>query len=290
MTTQFETATDFRKSLEARLKQLSKNKGEDLQRLRRKVSFDRLLARIFTTNKPDSPFLLKGGYSMELRFASARSTKDLDLTYLERFDQYKHQNGLSNKILENLRNIIQEDLEDYFVFQIAEAQMGLDNAPYGGARYPVSAFMDGRLFVRFHLDIGLDSLVHDVETITGYDWLNFCNIPAPTFSMISAEQQWAEKIHAYTLPRGEKFNSRVKDLVDLLLLIKLRTFEPQQFRKSLEAVFTIRATHPIPRYLIAPPEVWRVLFNKITKECQIECELEEAFGIIDSFYREMLKV
>jgi hypothetical protein len=36
--------------------------------------------------------------------------------------------------------------------------------------------------------------------------------------MIAREQQFAEKIHAYTLPRNAA-NSRVKDLVDLALLI-----------------------------------------------------------------------
>jgi len=43
----FKSATDFRKSLEARLKNLAEETGQDLQRLRRKVAFDRLLARIF---------------------------------------------------------------------------------------------------------------------------------------------------------------------------------------------------------------------------------------------------
>ena len=47
MTVQFKTATDFRKSLEARLKSIADSTGQDLQRLRRKVAFDRLLARIF---------------------------------------------------------------------------------------------------------------------------------------------------------------------------------------------------------------------------------------------------
>ena len=50
MTTQFKSATDFRKSLEARLKKLAQTLGQDLQRLRRKVAFDRLLARIFQGN------------------------------------------------------------------------------------------------------------------------------------------------------------------------------------------------------------------------------------------------
>lgn len=67
MTAQFKSATDFRKSLEARLKKLAEISGQDLQRLRRKVAFDRLLERVFQGNR-ESQFLLKGGYAMELRF------------------------------------------------------------------------------------------------------------------------------------------------------------------------------------------------------------------------------
>jgi len=55
----FKTATDFRKSLETRIQRIAAKTGQDLQSLRRKVAFDRLLARIFSNNK--SSFYLKGG-------------------------------------------------------------------------------------------------------------------------------------------------------------------------------------------------------------------------------------
>jgi hypothetical protein len=77
MESRFKSATDFRKSLEARLKDISAKTGEDLQRIRRKVAFDRFLARIFSSENSASNFLLKGGYAMELRFDTARATKDI---------------------------------------------------------------------------------------------------------------------------------------------------------------------------------------------------------------------
>jgi hypothetical protein len=43
----FKNAQDFRKSLELRLQKAAKEKGIDLQRIRRQVAFDRLLARFF---------------------------------------------------------------------------------------------------------------------------------------------------------------------------------------------------------------------------------------------------
>jgi len=50
----------------------------DLNRLRRQLSFDRLPARLF--REESSPWVLKGGYPLELRFKDARSTVDIDLT------------------------------------------------------------------------------------------------------------------------------------------------------------------------------------------------------------------
>jgi len=46
----------------------------------------------------------------------------------------------------------------------------------------------------------------------------FAGIQSPRVQMISRQQQFAEKIHAYTLPRNSQ-NSRAKDLVDMVLLV-----------------------------------------------------------------------
>jgi len=59
----FKTATAFRKSLESRLMNISQETNIDLQRLRRKVAFDRLLARFFINDS--NTWVLKGGYALE---------------------------------------------------------------------------------------------------------------------------------------------------------------------------------------------------------------------------------
>jgi predicted nucleotidyltransferase component of viral defense system len=218
MITTFKTAADFRKSLENRLKNLGIKMDYDLQRLRRTVAFDRLLARIL--NQDDSSFVLKGGYAMELRLSNARATKDIDLTCLQRLKEGQH--SIKDLILDELKMLALRDLGDFFTYQIGDVQTDLDNAPYGGARYPVSSFIDGKLFVRFQLDVGCDAIVSNIETLQGKDWLGFCGIVPPIFKMISVEQQFAEKLHAYTLPRENRTNTRVKDLIDMVLLGKMR--------------------------------------------------------------------
>ena len=175
MNLRFKTATDFRKSLEAQLKNYASKTGADLQRIRQKVAFDRFLARLFA--EQNSSFFLKGGYAMELRFSTARATKDIDLTCIKRVNENTHK--IEDMILDELRQVTSKDLDDFFIYKIGEAEIDIDNAPYGGARYPVEALIDRKLFVRFQLDVGADMMTNPFESIQGTDWLHFCGIPAP---------------------------------------------------------------------------------------------------------------
>ncbi|MBS0619857.1 MAG: nucleotidyl transferase AbiEii/AbiGii toxin family protein [Verrucomicrobia bacterium] len=280
MTIRFKTSADFRKSLESRLKTMATEKGENLQRLRRKVAFDRLLARLFFSE--EQSFFLKGGYAMELRLKTARATKDIDLTSLKRLKG--ESDLLSIMILEELRTLAQQDLGDFFVYRIGEAQLDLDNAPYGGARYSVTALLDGKVFVRFQLDVGADAVVTRTETMQGADWLGFCGIPSPVFSMISVEQQFAEKLHAYTLPRLERPNTRVKDLVDMVLLAKMRSMDLEVLKEALRLVFKVRQTHALPEKIDMPPQAWEIPYNELAKECALILSLDEAFREVEKVY------
>ncbi len=56
----YASASALRVALEDRLKKMAQEEGFDLQRVRRRASFDRLLCRLFA--EPNAPWLLKGGY------------------------------------------------------------------------------------------------------------------------------------------------------------------------------------------------------------------------------------
>lgn len=280
MTTKYKTAADFRKSLERRLNNIANQKGENLQRLRKKVAFDRLLARLFSSHEQN--FFLKGGYAMELRIKTARATKDIDLTCLKRNQGEK--GLLSVLILDEMRILAERDLGDFFSYRIAEPQIDLNNAPYGGARYPVTALLDGKVFVQFQLDVGADAVVTEIEKLQATDWLDFCGIPSPVFSVISIEQQFAEKLHAYTLPRLERPNTRVKDLVDMVLLAKMKSLDLRILHDAIKAVFKVRQTHSLPQQIDLPPQAWEVPYKEIAKECGLSLNLEEAFRIVEKIY------
>jgi ketosteroid isomerase-like protein len=159
----------------------------------------------------------------------------------------------------------------------------LDGAPYGGARYPVESIMGGRTFVKFHLDVGVGDVVLDPpEHARMRDWLGFAGIAVPDVPMIQREQQFAEKLHAYTLPRTTP-NSRVRDLVDMVLLIQSGTLEQSRVVQALNATFGRRATHSFPAALTPPQEEWRSPFVRLAAECSLELSVSEAFSIVMEF-------
>lgn len=152
----YENPKAFRTALEDRLNRISKSQGTDILRLRRQVAFDRLLARIFSN--PSSPWVLKGGYAMQLRIDSARATKDVDLAMREAKLLSKNEDDKITGLLEMLRAEAKKDLHDFFSFNIGTSIMELDAAPYGGSRFLVESSVDGRSFEKFHLDCSISPI------------------------------------------------------------------------------------------------------------------------------------
>ena len=145
--------------------------------------------------------------------------------------------------------------------------MDLTAAPYGGARYSVETRMDGRIVARFDLDAGMGDVVKQpLETAECHDWLGFAGIGKPCVRMISREQQFAEKIHPYTLPRSSP-NSRVKDLVDLALLVADNQLDRRKVINPLHLTFDRRGTRALPARLSVPPPEWQTPFRARAEEC-----------------------
>ena len=163
------------------------------------MSFDRLLARLF---RDDSvPRVLKGGYALELRFKTARSTVDIDLT-VGRVEDATDSSDVNRVVREILQAAASLPLGDWLEYTIGSPTMDITAAPYGGARYPVEVRMDGRIFAKFHLDAGIgDIVIPPVETIETRDWLAFAGIERSQVQLIAREQAVRRKdsrIHAAT--------------------------------------------------------------------------------------------
>ena len=125
--------------------------------------------------------------------------------------------------------------------------------------------------------------------MTGKDWLGFGGIAPPAFPIISAEQQFAEKLHAYTLPRSERTNTRTKDLIEKVLLIRGGKLDRKKTAAAVRATFTRRATHEVPGKLESPPRKWALVFDGLATECGLEMKIDEGFRVVREF-TEALKI
>lgn len=280
----YTSAIAFRQALEERLKNIAAERKVALQGLRVKVAIERLLARLFQAT--NSPWLLKGGYAMELRYRPmARATKDIDLTLLS-MEAIGAKLGELDEIREALQKAGEMDLEDFFSFRIEEAKKELDGPAYGGVSYPVEAQVAGRQFVRFSIDVGIgDPSLEQPEMLEGEALLEFAGIPAAKALAISKAQQFAEKIHAYTYPWGNRINSRTKDLVDLILLIERGELNLQQAYAATYETFKRRASHIVPTILPKPPIEWKNDFQQMATEIGLKIsELDKAYVVLTEFW------
>lgn len=280
----YATPKAFRQALEARLQERARREGLVLQRIRRQLSFDRLLARLFAA-QTEAPWALKGGYALELRFRSARSTKDIDLTLRSGVLPAGASETQRDRLRKHLQQSVSIDLADFFEFLVRPATLDLEGAPEGGLRYPVEAVMDGRIFAKFHVDIQIgDDVADSLEVIEGGDWLAFLGIPRPRFFSIPREQQWAEKFHAYTRPRLDRINTRAKDLIDLVLLTRSGDLQPVRTLQFVRSTFGKRQTHDPPPEMPPPPTDWSRTFAALAEEIGIEPDIEIGYRYISDWW------
>jgi hypothetical protein len=260
----YRDAAGFRQALEQRLKTRASGDGARLARDRKRVAFDRLLARLTVT--APGRWLLKGGFALDLRLVErVRATKDIDIDW----------QAAEEELLDTLLEAAEHEAGDFFDFAVERT--GTPEDRLGGShRFRVAASLAGRQFEIFLLDVGFRrEPILAVEMLTTQDLLAFADIEPVRVPTVPLELQVAEKLHAYTRTyEGSRPSTRTKDLVDLALIAELSPLEAAALREAIEATFARRATHPVPTVLPAPPSAWRTAFRQLAEEVGLPPELE----------------
>ncbi|RDI74410.1 Nucleotidyl transferase [Gaiella occulta] len=268
-------AAAFRQALEQRLRARAAGDGARLARDRKRVAFDRLLARLNEVAPGD--WLLKGGFALDLRLADrARATRDVDLDW----------QADEEKLAETLIEAAGVSGDDFFTFGIERTGMAPERLG-GSHRSRVTASLAGRPFETFLLDVGLrSSLVDERDTLTTNDLLSFAEIEPVEVPAVPLERHIAEKLHAYTRRYGDdRPSSRVKDLIDLVLMSELASFEYGRLRDAIARTFGERETHELPTSLPAPPADWaqpyRVLAGEVGLDAGLASGHRDAAAFLD---------
>lgn len=281
----YDTPAALREALEAHLGNRSRESGMDLERLRRRAAFERLLVRL-ELGAPRR-WIVKGGMALEVRLGDrARSTRDLDLAL----------RGAQNDgaaVRELLIDCLSVDREqDGFDFLVGEpASISPDQAGRLGWRFSVESRMGGRRFAGVRLEVvARADEISKTQRVELPGVLDFAGLSRHHVEVVDPAQHFAEKMHAFTRSYGDRLNSRVRDLPDMVLLID-DGLEPTSELLSIVAhVFEIRATHPLPADLSDPPSFWRDSYPAMATELDVSAKtLEEAMMLVRNFWAALLR-
>lgn len=265
----YKTPMAFDTAIKHRIARLSRESGRDIQRQRKLIAFDRLMARFAVA---DVAYLIKGGFVLELRLERARTTKDIDISLY----------GNTSDLVGQVRQVAGIDIGDFFEFHVEkekEKEMDIAAAKYGGMRLRCIARLGGKEFVTFRLDVAVaDPPAPDLDFLFSIDSLVFAGIEPVQHPVISREHHIAQKLHAYTLPR-EQANSRVKDLPDIALLATTPgSLSKSAVRAAIDATFTNRKRHNRPARLPLPPSDW------VGKYATIAHDNDLSWATLDAVY------
>ena len=137
----------------------------------------------------------------------------------------------------------------------------------------------GRPFEEFVIDVALDDSPDSAtDSVTTPDLLGFAGIEPVVVPAVSLATHLAEKLHAYTRAyEGGRVSSRVKDLIDLVLIAGLFELDGAAVRSAVDDVFAARASHSIPPSLPAPPAEWRAPYRHLAETLGLDADLDAGY-------------
>lgn len=259
-------AEDRHRAVNDRLKAAAASQGVDVNRLRRSLVFQRFLAHL-----SDSGLVLKGGYCLEARLPTkARATRDIDFVgRLALADD-------GDDVLDGLDYALAaRQINDGFSFRpVSARRLRGDEEAARAWRISMTAYLANAHFENVVVD-----LVGQVDEVTGATEEIVVPIPLSLPGMgdvvvraVDVYQHAAEKFHAYSrIYAHDRPSSRVKDLVDLVLLIESGLLsEPQRLRDRLDVVYAERDAAAPPQDLPLPPGDWAAPFRATAIELHLD--------------------
>jgi len=280
----YESPAALRQALETRLGNRSRETGTDLERLRRRAAFERLLVRL-ELGAPHR-WVVKGGMALEIRLGDrARSTRDLDLAL-------RDVRGDGSAVRELLIDCLSVDREkDGFEFLVGEpTTITLEEAGRPGWRFSVESRMAGRTFANVRLDVvARDDEVAKTLRVELPGVLDFAGLERHEVEAVDPAQHFAEKVHAFTRTYGERPNTRVRDLPDMVLLIEDGLEPTPELFSVVSRLFEARVNPAMPVVLPEPPSFWRENYPAMAAELDISAKtLDEAMALVRSFWTSLL--
>jgi Nucleotidyl transferase AbiEii toxin, Type IV TA system len=229
----------------------------------RQARFDRFLCRVFAQGER-SEWLLKGGMSMLARVPHSRTTKDMDLAAQEAADLADAERALAA--------LVNVDHGDHLTFRLIRSMpTGLgDNQPGVATRRYIFACIDA--------DHGTQIDTATVDIVVGPPPVGRPEVVEPAnrlhlrrplithpYRLYPVADQIADKVCATmdTNYAHGKRSSRVKDLIDLVVLAHTQTVDLNELRRAVVAKRVVSNIDPFEHFDM--PTDWSRTYSKTAK-------------------------
>jgi hypothetical protein len=234
-------------SVRTRLLNLSRERGEPLDRLMEQYATGRFLYRLAESEYRDR-FVLKGAQLFRVWSAEHhRPTRDLDLL------------GFGDSSEATIKSVFTElvqmpiDPPDGLLWGNIETGAIRDDLTYGGVRAVLTVHLAGAR-ISLQIDVGFGDAITPEAIMT--DWRELLDFPVARLLAYPPETVIAEKLQA-AVTLGLQ-NSRMKDFFDLHWLREHQSFDGGLLLAAVEATFARRGT-VIPS---TPPTALSEVFSR----------------------------
>lgn len=275
-------------ALKSAAKTTAQTTGRDYDAALRMAYFDRLLSRVFHDSHRDR-WVLKGGSGMLARVPDTRGTKDIDLATSA---------GSIDEAEEALINAASYDLGDHVYLEHVSSKpiIEADTQPDVTGRRVMFALIDaqkGKLIHQIPVDLVVeDGIVGHTDLINPASRLTLAkNLPSAPYRLYPLPDQVADKTTATVLPYHGRESSRVKDLVDLVVIARTQKVGIEPLRRALSDRFESRgANRPATFHA---PTAWADRYSQMASRvpaCRGVEDINTAENLVGTFVTPALTV
>ena len=265
----YATATAFTAAVTDRLRQAAVTSPHALGDLQRQFAYQRLLARVFADLA--SPWVLKGGTGLLVRFPDARHSIDVDLF---------RAGGSLESAVADLRALSGRDLGDFFRFEVGPPYRSVLAGK--GARVSVAAYIGARRFAEFKADIvsGLH-VTGDPELVRPVPLVDLPGLTPPLCRVYPLADHIADKVCGIVERHGpeQRPSTRYRDLVDLVLIAQRAAPAADGINTALCSEFERRGLAPLTT-LDVPDSGWDSGYAAEARRAGLTGELARVAGAL----------
>lgn len=266
----YATARAFRTALRDRFAAAATYSGaHGIDELQRQFAYDRLLARVFTGVDRER-WILKGAGALLARLPDARHSRDIDMAYVAESGQTEE--AELEDAERSLRVAADSDLADHFRFEITRVTPLQEAAK--GRRLHLSAYL-GSKYATFHTDVVVGSIM--TAKPDQFPPLTPVQVPGltrPGYRLFPLADHVADKlcatIEVHQRDGHVQPSTRVKDLVDLVLIASTQRPSAAQLRHALEVGTRLRGLVLPDRFVVPELQSWRAGYPRKANDAAAE--------------------